>query len=104
VLYYLLLTGFLRSSSWELIIQEVLYALLLWFSTWHTARYLRERFIIKNPDKVVNWSIGVYLILTLVSLIFFSSTEETMPMWTNIVMTGIAIAIFYTQSRKYLRK
>lgn len=94
--------SFLVEHIWLTIITGLVFeSVILWFTILYSANFLKKRYLIKDKNKVVNFS-TLYLMLA-----------ESVPLAFNISIFGltpkligpfVVILIFYIGSKKYIEE
>lgn len=79
------------------------YLLILWLMTWNAARFLRSKYVIPNPKKLVMWTAVVALIVSVTGYATDYLSDGFVPDALMVLVLVLELAVFYYFSKKYLR-
>lgn len=81
----------------------VLYLAVLWATTLLTVKFLKGRYLIADPAKLLRWSSGVFVIVQVLIWLWAFFSIGAIPGLMDLISTLVALAVFYGSSRTYLR-
>lgn len=110
ILFVLLaLTGFVLPGLLEFagngtgqVILALVYLAILWCTTWQTVRFLKHRYVISAPEKLLIWSSGTFVLVQVLIWAWAFASIGVIPGLMDLVSTLVSLAVFYLASRKQL--
>lgn len=78
--------------------------LVLWFTTWQSARFLGKRYVIPSPQRVVLWTAGIYVVLAIIGYTVDFMRSGYVPGIFEIGSSLASLLVFYLASSKYLNR
>lgn len=79
------------------------YLLILWLTTWNASRFLRSKYVIPNPKKLVRWTLLVAVLIMAIGTATDYLSDGFLPDGTMLLLFVLELAVFYYFSKKYLR-
>ncbi len=79
------------------------YLLVLWLMTWNAARFIRSKYVIPNPRKLVVWTATVALIISVAGYATDYFVDGFTPDALMLLVLVLELGVFYYFSKKYLR-
>lgn len=90
------------SADWS-VVYFVLYLCLLACTTWYAGQFLKKRYVLQNPKKIIHWSMYVHLALAFAMAVIEYMEFGYMPEFLTIGSLLVELAVFYVVSKKFLR-
>lgn len=75
------------------------------FAPWIGARYIKSRYLVKNPDKIALFAAGIYALINIIAQNILLANQGAKPEALSIsAITGIIALLVYYLSSKYFVK